>query len=616
MRQYALKAVKYKGQINMRNLVRHMTLRNTKITFAAGLIISALSLVGIFAASPSVLARAMECDNNAIMWCGFGSNSEFISKLRANDDGKGHRDLQSIYGHYGLSTSEYSRFQSTAKDGVMYRDGRVVVGSDTVMTSGRTLGREYFNGSSSVSISGKTYYKGSPSVRWAPGTNSLPVKVMFNSSGVAEVVVMTSCGNPVDGSKTSSAASCQRLNMTAVSGKANTYRFTASASASGNARITKYVYDFGDGSAPVTTTSASTPVEHTYKKPGDVTAKLTVYASAPGGTTIVSTADTCKKKITIVAPFYECVKLDAVLANPNDKYTYAYTVTMKYGNGAKFESATFDYGDGSKQTVTSATSTTVKAQHTYREPGTYTVQVALKFNGKTVTSSACKRPVTVIKPYYRCVRLDATIVDKSSYTYRFVVSMDYGNGAKFSSADFDFGDGNTKTGVKSSNGETVTIDHTYGESKQYSASALLRFTVGDRAVSAPTCRALIPDTGEPATPECKPGIPEGDVRCSVCPYDPTIPADDTERCVAPVTELPNTGAGNVIALGSIALVGGFLVYRHMLFQQHKRAYMAADRGDSPLPLGDPLQPDNPLAATPLEPQTHSRRVSLRRRRQF
>lgn len=601
----------------MRFLAPRISIKKTKSLFSVGILAFAMSAVGLFVSSPTVFARSMDCDNNAIMWCGFDTNSEFISKVSANDDGKGHRDLQAIYNHYGLSSSEYSAFQSKAKDGTMYRDGRVVVGDYTVMTGGKTLGRENFSGSSAVSISGRTYYKGTPDVRWVPGTNSMPVKVMFNASGVAEIVVLTSCGNPVDGPETPSAAECKQLNMTPVAGKPNTYRFTATAAATGNAKITKYVYNFGDGSPEVTKTSPTDPVEHTYTKAGDMTAKLTVYASAPGGTTIVSTADTCKKKVTVAKPYYECVKLDAVLANPNDKYTYAYTVTMKSGNGAKFESATFDYGDGGKQTVTTATGNTVKAQHTYKQPGDYVTQVSLKFDGKTVTSNGCKRPVTVVKPYYRCVRLDATMVDRATYMYRFVATMEYGNGAKFVSADFDFGDGKTTTGVKSSSATTVTTDHAYGSAKQYSAAATLRFTVNDKPVSAPTCRTLVPDTGEPGTPECKPGIPEGDVRCNPCPYDPTIPGDDTERCVAPVTELPNTGAGNVIALGAVALVGGFLVYRHMLFQKHKRAYLAADQGNSPLPLADPLQPDNQLAATPLaEQQAQRRRMSLRRRRQF
>ena len=43
--------------------------------------------------------------------------------------------------------------------------------------------------------------------------------------------------------------------------------------------------------------------------------------------------------------------------------------------------------------------------------------------------------------------------------------------------------------------------------------------------------------------------------------------------------------------------------------------MAADSGTAPLPLGDPLDAEQPLAGTPLESQTKSR-VNRFRRRQF
>lgn len=602
----------------MRILAPRTASTKIKTVFFAGLLAFGLSVTWAVMNPQAARVFAADCDENAIMYCGFSSNSDFISKVSRNNDGHGHTDLQTIYNHYGLATNEYSRFQSSAKDGTMYRDGRVVVGSDVVMTSGKTLGRQYFNGSSSVSIGGKTYYHGTPDVRWVPGTASMPVKVMFNASGTAEIVILTSCGNPVDGPEVESGAACKLLNATPVSGKLNTYRFTATATATGNAKITKYIYDFGDGSPSVTKTSPTDPVEHTYTKAGDVTAKVTVVASAPGGTTIQSTAETCKKKLTIVAPYYECVKLTGALANPNDKYTYVYTATLKYGNGAQLVGVKFDFGDSTNTMVKAANVTTVTAKHTYTAGKDYRVQAFAQFNvnGKTVTAPTCKMTQTVINPYYRCVQLTGNLTNKDNFSYRFVVTMDYGNGAQFVSADFDFGDGKTTTGVKSTDGKTVTVDHTYGKSAEYSVGATLKFTVNNKAVSAPTCRAHVPKEGTPAVPECKPGIPEGDVRCTPCPYDSTIPASDTERCVAPVTELPNTGAGNIIALGTVALVGGFLAYRHFLFKKHKAAFMATDRGEAPLPLADPLQPDNPLAATPLAEPAQKRRLSLRRRRQF
>ena len=589
-----------------------------KMTFLLGLVAFGLGVAGVFVRTPLVMAA--DCDNNAIMWCGFSSSSDFITKVRANDDGKGHHDLQSVYAHYSLSSGDYGRFQSSAADGTMYRDGHVTVGSQTVMNSGKTLGRENFPGSTPVSIGGKTYYSGVPDVRWAPGTNSIPVKVLFDANGTAEFVVLTSCGNPVGGNPVASGASCKLLSKAAVPGKLNTYRFSASASTIGNAKITKYVFDFGDGSKPVTTTSATETVEHTYTYSGkdSYTASLTVYASTPGGTTIQATSENCKTKIDMIAPYYECVKLEAALLTERDKYTYTYTATMRYGNGAQFTSATFEYGDGTTASGVKASETTVKGQHTFKKPGDYTTQAFLKFNvgNKTVTAPVCKVKVTVVNPFFSCVQLDGSILDKDAHKYRFVATMKYGNGAKFVAGSFDFGDGKSAKGVKSTDGKTVSVDHQYAEAGTYSIGATLTFDVNGKEVTAPTCRAVVTPTTKP-TPECKPSIPVGDVRCNPCPYNPEVSADDTENCVVPKTdELPNTGAGNMVAIGGIALVGGFLLYRHMLFKRHKAAYLAADRGDSLLPLGDPLSPESPLELTPLATGKQRRHVSLRRRRQF
>src|SRR5690606_15876627 len=121
------------------------------------------------------------------------------------------------------------------------------------------------------------------------------------------------------------------------------------------------------------------------------------------------------------------------------------------------------------------------------------------------------------------------------------------------------------------------------------------------------CTALV--TYERSHPECKPGIPVGDPLCTPCPYDPSLP-NEPGKCVPP--ELPKTGAGNTIAIFSAVVIGGFLAYRHLLFRRHRAAFEAAQKGTSPLPLGDPLS-ERPLDGTPLETQVHR---SLRRRRHF
>ena len=74
------------------------------------------------------------------------------------------------------------------------------------------------------------------------------------------------------------------------------------------------------------------------------------------------------------------------------------------------------------------------------------------------------------------------------------------------------------------------------------------------------------------------------------------------------------GAGNIIAIFAAVVVGGFMIYRHLLFRKHKSAFLAAELGTSPLPLGDPLNDEAPLAGTPLVTSKKAR--SLRRKRLF
>ncbi len=303
----------------------------------------------------------------------------------------------------------------------------------------------------------------------------------------------------------------------------------------------------------------------------------------------------------------DCTGLTATVVDLS-KFSYTFTAAARAEN-ATLTGGSFDFGDGTKANGT-VSGTNVLVNHQYAQSGDYTITATVTFSaGGANTSKTCQTEVST--PYYECVKLDGPVPDYLNYT--FVATARYGNGATLVGGDFDFGDGKTATGVKLTDTNEVKTTHTYEKAGNYSAVATLHFTVGGKDVTAAGCRTSVKPNQKPI-PECKPGVPVGDIRCNPCEYDASIPKDDP-RCVAPVATLPNTGAGNVIALASAALVGGFLWYRHILFRRHKRAYLAADFGTSPLPLAEPLETPDPLAATPLAPQKHSR-LSLRRRRQF
>ena len=486
------------------------------IAAASGLVL--LALVATVVGSPKVYAN--DCGPNAVIYCGFSGNTQFINYLKANKDNypnNPHRDLQAIMNRFGLSTSEYERFRTTAQSGTVYKSGsKVVVDGKTVMTDAKSLGRTTLDGrhDKSMKIGDKTYYYGDVSRVF--NSSSIPAKVLFDDKGEVEFVVLTDCGNPVWGTPVKSSVKCTALKQEKVSGSSDAYNFTTSTATTGNAKVTKCVYDFGDGTKPVTSTNCSSKVKHTFAE-GSFKVKVTVYATLPGGVTIT---DTCETAVTVTKPYYECVELKG--PEP-EGFKYTFNASLKFGNGATPKSADFTFGDGSSATIqaSSATATTISATHTYAKAGTYSITAIVHFtlpDGQTVTANGCS------------------------------------------------------------------------------------------AVAKPS---------QPPVAECKPGIPVGDVRCNPCPTDSSITADD-EDCVAPATTLPNTGAGNVIAIGGAALVGGFLFYRQWMFRKHKREAYQAETGSSPLPLADPLAISDPLAETPLEPEQPSQghHSTFRRRRQF
>jgi hypothetical protein len=333
-----------------------------------------------------------DCKDNSIIRCGAGTASSFISKTRANAPG----DLPAVYADFGMVSSEYSRFVSTARPGVVYRDGRIVVDGQVVATNAWSIGRSYKSYSWKKSIAGHTYY--ASYTRDNLLSRSLPIMAMFNNKGQLEFAVMNACGNPTTGNLVTPKYSCDLLQKTAVSGQKDTYSFTTKASASSNAKVVKLVYDFGDGTT-ATTTSTSKAVTHKYSKPGSYTATVTVYVSLPGKQTVTVTSAKCKTVITVVQPkqpFQECVQLTGVLISKDD-HSYRFTVTTSQGNGSTLKSASFNFGDGnSSLNVAPASPTTVVTEHAFAEQKDYTITASVTFsNAAGVVSDNCETTISV-----------------------------------------------------------------------------------------------------------------------------------------------------------------------------------------------------------------------------
>jgi len=373
----------------------------TKTKTAPFLVGVVVALAGLFGVSMTAVSRvsAGTCDSDAIIYCGFTTPSQFISKVKGNNSGNGHSDLQAIYNHYGLPTSEYSDFLSHAVEGTTYLDGRVLVNGKVVAIGGMSIGREasmqgagYFT----QVINGAKYYGNTNARVFAAGTSAIPIYVLFDAQGQMKFAVMKACGNPVFGTVVHTSASCNSLTKTAVPGQLNTYDFTAKANTAGNATVTKYVYDFGDGSPTVTTTSGTKAVRHTYTKAGNFTAKVTEYASVPGNSNLkLPVVSTCTKAVAVTLPFYTCVSLSGAILD-RSKFQYSFTAAAKYGNGANFTSADFVYGDGTTQMGVKPTGAAVAVTHAYAKAGTYNISAMLHFtvSGKAVTAHTCTATVT------------------------------------------------------------------------------------------------------------------------------------------------------------------------------------------------------------------------------
>jgi hypothetical protein len=341
--------------------------------------VALIAVTGVAALNTAQVGASyvQDCKTNSIMRCGAGTPADFIAKTQANAPG----DLKTVYADYGLVSSQYSKFVTSARAGVVYKNnGRIVVDGQTVATNAYSLGRESKSYSSAKTIGGKTYYQSS--VKDVMLNQSLPVMVMFNAKGVMQFAVMDACGNPMRATKITPSYSCDLLQKTPVAGKKDTYNFIAKTSAAGNAKVVKVVYDMGDGSN-ITLTNLSTVVQHNYKTPGNYTAKVTVYVSLPGNQTVTVTSAKCLT-VTVVeqpkVPFPSCISVSGALLN-KDERRYEFTVTTSQGNGSTLRSASFDFGDGVKANdLAPTTSTTVKTTHVFTKEGKYTVVAAVSFN--------------------------------------------------------------------------------------------------------------------------------------------------------------------------------------------------------------------------------------------
>ncbi|PID98768.1 hypothetical protein CSA80_04880 [Candidatus Saccharibacteria bacterium] len=625
-----------------------VVLRKTMPLWVSGLWLGML-LMGATLFMPQTTPKveaAPACDWTNVMRCGLNRSSlqskidSFRHAYNTNKDSGGRGGIRTAAHWTGYNSSIIAGMNTTnTKVGTFYRDGRIVVGGAQINDASQKtwVTTRYGSNAGRLSLGDGIY------ARPVPGTQPVDVEVLvtFNRSGVPIAAVMTHCGNTVKFVGVPVVADCVNVAPALVDRSRRLYDFTANTRVQ-NATLIGGNFTFGDGtSSGGTVNGTSLTARHAYKKDGTYTVVANVRFNVYGYTV----SRTCRTSLKVESPGVSIQKTvngaESKKVSMNKPFTYQLIVKNTSTLPLKNVVVTDDAPKGVLFTKADKGKITDDKKYRHTIPNLAAgAKVRLKITAKVVsytdkkiTNTACvnapevnpnnptkndacdSAKINLPKPFFECTQLTGPLLSGKTMGYAFTAESKTAHGAVLKRALFVFGDGKSRSVNATPGSSVIATDYIYPKEGKYSAYATLYFDVfGVEKKAEFNCYAKV-EPSKPAVPECKPGIPVGDIRCNPCEYDASISKDDP-RCVAPATTLPNTGAGNIIALASAALVGGFLWYRHMLFRRHKKAYLAADFGTSPLPLANPFETAEPLAGTPLAPETHSRKLSLRRRRQF
>ena len=330
---------------------------------------------------------------------GAADAKELIGDLK---DPKCSKDIAAVYADSrvgGLTADKYTQFANQAVDGYTDRSGNVFVNGQVVMKDVVSMGRTTLGGrqTSQIKIGDKTYYFSDNNHSFASTTKTIPVMVLFDENGVAQVVIMDPCGNPVWGTKITNSVTCDKINHTQDANNPNQWSFTTDATFGGNAKLSKVVYHFSDGTPDVTKTSLTDVVNHEFKKDGDVT--VTVFASVPGSHEIKSVAiEKCKFHVTHVSPKAVCTAL-VPLALDDSKQKFSFTVKVKTDKGVTVKNVDFTVDGASTTTETTKDANgNIFKNYSFTDTKTHTVEALVRFTTvEGEKTDKCKASVTGTK---------------------------------------------------------------------------------------------------------------------------------------------------------------------------------------------------------------------------
>lgn len=541
------------------------------LSIVFGLAIGGAGLVAILQ-PPAALSdvAAASCDKVNIIHCGLAGSSDagyiqsFKQYYNKGSDGR-YNDLQHVFRWAGASDAMVRGMNTqNTKLGTMQANGDIYVGSKKVGHDAKMAARfREASWTGVVHVGGNVYAR---TVRpSSTAHNSYRVLVHFNSNGVADFAVATSCGNAIKfvPVQPKPVLACTGLTYSLLNHSTNEYQFRVSATAK-HTTITSYVFHFGDGTTKqVSTHGNHATAQHRYTKNDH---RYTAYAVVNSSRTSGVTDAHCRVSFTTPKPkpSLSCVSLtQSIVADKAN--TYRLTANAHASN-TTITSYVFDFGDGQQQTVTTD-KTSASLTHTYGQPDTsYTATVHVNSQAiKNISSANCqaviKTPPTPTTPQLLCQNLSFNAVSDRDNTYRFTATASASH-TTITSYVFSLDDTNQRT-INSSDATASTTYTLPNTAANHTVTVAVNSSDVQNVTSA-HCRVTLP--AQPQQPkECKPGVPVGSSECNEC--KPGVPVGSPEckpQVLGTTTELPNTGAGDVFGFFAATAAAGGLIHRYLL----------------------------------------------------
>lgn len=512
-------------------------------------LVFAAVLGGIWAASGTREVYAGDCDNNAIIKCGFTSQSQMKSLYKANAT----HDLDDLYKHYGISADMINK---GGKDGYVTKTGDVVVDGKVIATGARSVGREYMEGSTSFTAGGTKFYERATSVSFR--TDKIKAVVFTDQYGKFQAAILYDCANAVKATpKPVPVYQCTGLAVTAIAGSRTRYNFKASHYVR-DATFKHYTYTVKSGGKVVKTIQSTGAVEYDQATAGryNVEATVTVVAN---GKTVTTPVGNCKASFTVKPVSYVCKSLKAVQNGERTNFVFTPTISLQ---NATLKSIVYTVKDANGATVDTITRTNADAvQYTQEKVGKYTVSavVTVTVDGKTATASGDCTAAFEVKPQpetpqYECTDLTGKLI--SGNRYNFALRYAASGGAKLDKVSVDYGDGTGAQNVPIAN--VASFEHEYAKQGTYKVVATVTFMVGQGAadVKSVTCETTVTPTPCAEKPELPADSPE----CTK-PCEEDNSSENGSECNETPASLVNTGPGDIVGIFAATTIAGAIAHR-------------------------------------------------------